>query len=64
MLVELGKRIRKVRKSKGLTIETLSYMSGVNRNYISDLERGTRNPTITILYKLAEALETDIKNLL
>lgn len=58
----VGKNLRKIRKEKGISIERLSFISDVNKNYISDLERGSRNPTIIMLDRLAFALEVDIKN--
>ena len=58
----VGKNLRKIRKEKGISMERLSFISDVNKNYISDLERGSRNPTIIMLDRLAYALEVDIKN--
>jgi transcriptional regulator with XRE-family HTH domain len=57
----VGKNLRKIRKEKGISIERLSFISDVNKNYISDLERGSRNPTIIMLDRLAYALEVDLK---
>lgn len=42
----------------GLTQEQLSERSGFSQQYISDMERGLRNPTIVSLYELAQALGT------
>ena len=48
LLQQLGKRIRFLRTSKGWSQLTLAIESDVNRNYLSDLERGRRNPSIEI----------------
>ena len=54
--VQLGMRIRYLRKQKGLSQEDLALEAGVNKNYLSDLERGERNPTVIIVEKIASAL--------
>nr|MCR5565022.1 helix-turn-helix domain-containing protein [Gammaproteobacteria bacterium] len=48
---QLGMRIRYLRNKKKISQEELSFTSGVNRNYLSDLERGMRNPTLKVLEK-------------
>ena len=57
---QLGARIRYLRQQKNLSIEELSLEAGVNRNYLGDLERGVRNPTLIILNKIALALCIDL----
>jgi len=61
---KVGQNIRKIRLEKGWTQELLSFEAEVNKNYISDLERGARNPTLKILEKIANALGVDIVDLL
>ena len=60
---QLGYRIRYLRQEKKMSIEDLSLEAGINRNYLGDLERGTRNPTLVILNKIAKALEIDLSTL-
>ena len=57
---QLGYRIRYLRQNKGLSIEALALEAEINRNYLGDLERGVRNPTLVILNKIAKALEVDL----
>ncbi|MBX9587816.1 MAG: helix-turn-helix domain-containing protein [Hyphomonadaceae bacterium] len=52
----VGRNTRKIRLAKGLTQEQLAERSGFSQQYISDLERGCRNPTVVSLYELAQAL--------
>jgi len=52
----VGRNVRKLRQEAGLTQEQLSARSGFGQQYISDLERGRRNPTIVSLYEIAQAL--------
>ena len=63
ILIQLGMRIRYLRKQKKMSQLDLSLESGVNRNYISDLEKGRRNPTVLVLDKIANALNIDLSNL-
>lgn len=53
----VGENCARIRKERGLTQEELSERSGFSQQYISDLERGKRNPTIVTLYELASALK-------
>ena len=60
---QLGYRIRYLRQQKGMSIEALSLEADINRNYLGDLERGMRNPTLIILNKIAKALDIDLPTL-
>ena len=53
--------LRKIRKSKNLTIQELSDLSGVSMGYICHLEKGSRkNPSREIMEKIAKVLEEPI----
>ena len=52
----LGENVRHYRKLKGMTQEQLALEAEMERSYVSDLERGTRNPSVRALGRLAEAL--------
>ena len=52
----VGANTARFRLEKGLTQEQLSERSGLSQQYISDLERGKRNPTIVTIYEVACAL--------
>lgn len=60
----LGKNVRKHRKLKGMTQEQLALEAEMERSYVSDLERGTRNPSVRALARLAEALSVKPEELL
>ena len=60
----VGRNVRALRRDAGVTQEELGFQAGFERSYISDLERGTRNPTIRALEKLASALGVPAKRLL
>ncbi len=60
----LGENVRYYRKLKGMTQEQLAADAGMERSYVSDLERGTRNPSVLALGRLADALRIDASLLL
>ena len=51
-----GDTIRQRRKELGLSQEALSFKAGLHRNYISDIERGLKSPSLRVIVKLADAL--------
>lgn len=59
----LGDNIRTIRKSKRISINKLSKISGISLGYLSDLENNKfTNPTLDKLNKIAESLRVDIKD--
>ena len=52
----VGRNVRRIRSSKGLTQEQFAELSGFSQQYISGLEKGQRNPTVVTIYELASAL--------
>jgi len=52
----VGRNVRRLRMERQMTQEEFAERSGFSQQYISDLERGRRNPTIVSLYELAQAL--------
>lgn len=60
----LGRRVRELRRERGLTLEALAGRSGVSRAMISKLERGEKNPTLVVAAKVAEGLGTTLSELL
>ena len=60
---QLGMRIKYLRSVKHWSQEDLALEAEVNKNYISDLERGTRNPTVKVLEKIAKAFSISLSEL-
>jgi transcriptional regulator with XRE-family HTH domain len=52
----VGLNFARLRKEKGVTQERFAETSGFTQQYVSDLERGRRNPTVVTLFHLASAL--------
>ena len=59
----LGMAIKTRRASLGISQEELAYRAGLHRTYISDLERGARNPSVESIEKLAAALQISVAKL-
>ncbi|MCA0979294.1 helix-turn-helix domain-containing protein [Qipengyuania flava] len=60
----LGENVRRYRKRLGMTQEQLAHEAEMERSYVSDLERGTRNPSVRALGRLAQALRIQPDQLL
>lgn len=60
----LGERIQQKRKSRNYTQQELAGLANLDRAYISSVEHGKQNMTIGAIYKLAEALEIPLEELL
>ncbi len=56
---KFGQKVKTLREEKSMSIEHLANISNVDRNYISDIEKGKRNVSITIMEKIITALESD-----
>lgn len=60
----LARNIKAARDRLSLSQEELAHRAGIDRTYVSGIERQVRNPTITVVAKFAEALETTTADLL
>lgn len=60
----LGERIKELRAERGLTQEEAADRIGVFRTYMSRMESGQANPTLTMLHQIADALGVEVVELL
>lgn len=60
---KLGKKLKAYREDSGLTQDKLGELTGLDRSYISDIERGARNPGLKNIERLAKALGIKISDL-
>lgn len=63
ILINFGKRVRKLRKEKGLSQEQLAFKADLHRTYIGMIERAEKNITLVNIEKISKAFEVDIKEL-
>lgn len=54
---KVGRNMRRLRQEKGWSQEELADRAGYHRTYVSGIERGIRNPTVTVIDKLAVTLD-------
>jgi transcriptional regulator with XRE-family HTH domain len=52
----VARNLRVLRKQKGLSQEELAFHAGINRNYVGQIEREEKSPTVDMIEKLAGAL--------
>jgi transcriptional regulator with XRE-family HTH domain len=64
ILQKFGAKIKQLRSMNGITQEKLAELSGLSRQYIGDVERGTRNISLVNLHKIANALKITLSELL
>lgn len=58
--IKFGVRVRQLRKLSNLSIEELAFRSDINKNYLSDVERGKRNISLKGIEKIAKGLNVPI----
>ena len=63
-MIAFGRRVREVRKGKGISQERLAEMAGIDRSYMGNIERGEKNITLKKVYEICDALKVDIKELI
>ena len=55
--------LKDIRESKGLSLRQLADMTGISKSHLNNIELNRKEPTISMLVKIALALEVDIKEL-
>jgi len=63
LLRQIGTRIREARRLKGWSQEELADRAGVDRSYMSGIERGVRNLSVLKLARVARALRAPVQTL-
>jgi transcriptional regulator with XRE-family HTH domain len=61
---KVGLNIKKIRKGKKISQESLAYSADIDRTYLPSIEKGERNISTTVLEKIANALKVNIIELL
>lgn len=60
--MDIGKRIAYFRNQKGYYVNKLANLSGVSQSYLRDIEIGNKNPTVTFISILCDALDISIQD--
>ena len=61
--VKFGHRIKELRLKQNISQEELAFRCGLSKNYISDVERGTRNVSLKSIEKIAKGVAVNLKEL-
>ena len=64
VLKTFGRSIRSFRKQRGMSQEKVAEIAKLSRNYVSDIERGVRNPSLLALIGISRALRLPLRDLL
>jgi transcriptional regulator with XRE-family HTH domain len=59
-----GQRVRKLRMEQELSQEALAAKADIDRAFLSGIERGVENPTLFTIQTIADALKTNVGNLM
>jgi transcriptional regulator with XRE-family HTH domain len=57
---QVGRKVKALREAKGWSQEEFAHKADIHRTYVSGVERGVRNPTLTVLEKFGKALGVQI----
>lgn len=60
----IGRVLLRYRTKAKLSQEELAYKAGIHRTYVSQIERGLKSPTLSVLFEISKALNTTASNLL
>lgn len=60
----VGERLRSTRRDRGVSLAALATTAGIGKGTLSEIENGVRNPTLSTLYALANALGVPLSTVL
>ncbi|HGM6664893.1 TPA: helix-turn-helix domain-containing protein [Serratia marcescens] len=61
--IKFGQRVRELRKERGWSQEEFADRCGLDRTYVSGIERGVRNPTLEVIGAIAIGLKIPLQNI-
>ena len=61
---KFGEKVRLRREELGLSQEEFAFQSGIHRTYVSGIERGVRNPSLTMVERIVKALGISFDDLI
>ncbi|MGV3580084.1 helix-turn-helix domain-containing protein [Brevundimonas sp.] len=60
----VGANVKALRQAKGLTQEKLAFAADLDLTYIGGIERGRRNPSLSVMVRIADALGCELSDLI
>ncbi|MCM3750336.1 XRE family transcriptional regulator [Paenibacillus pasadenensis] len=64
MVLRVARNLKRIRKSRGHSLDKLSELTGVSKTMLAQIERADSNPTITVLWKIASGLRVSVTDLI
>lgn len=61
---KIGENLQRIRKSRGLSLDKLSSLTGVSKGMLHQIERGDSSPTISVMWKIASGLRVSFTSLI
>ena len=58
--LQIGERLKEIRKTRGLTLDAVSEMTDVSKPMLGQIERGQSSPTINTLWKISNGLKVPL----
>ena len=58
--IDIGNSLRQLREAHKVSMRALAQMSGLSANALSMIERGKASPSVSTLYRLADAMEVPV----
>ncbi|MDF2721363.1 MAG: family transcriptional regulator [Paenibacillus sp.] len=62
--IKVGKNLKAIRKSRDLSLDKLAELTGVSKAMLAQVERGDSNPTVSLLWKIANGLRISVTALI
>lgn len=62
--VLFGETIRELRQNKNIAQEKLANLAGIDRTYMSAIERGLKNPSLKVIFQIADGLEMNASEII
>lgn len=62
--VNIAQNLSRIRKTRGLSLDKVSELTGVSKGMIAQIEKGTSNPTVSVMWKIANGLQLSFTSLL
>ncbi len=60
---EIGQNVRSLRRERGVTLRRFGMMVGMDKTYLSGIENGKRNATVSTLERIADGLDVPLEDL-
>ncbi|OXM13471.1 helix-turn-helix domain-containing protein [Paenibacillus herberti] len=64
MVLRVARNLKRIRKSRGHSLDKLSELTSVSKTMLAQIERADSNPTITVLWKIASGLRVSVTDLI